>query len=424
MIPKLKSKALISEKELFYPELWIHHELVESGRLKLFNDVGFLYEMELAKRELSRFINDLETFRKRTAYFEEVNGEKSYHYHISNIRGKGQIGRSNQYLTHWWYPYKAKFHPQMIKALINWCGLKSGETLLDPFCGSGTALVEAKTLGINSIGIDISPLCRLITKVKCDLLDLPFKDISKYPRERILKYFDKRLKKAKHLSSSIEEFIAQEEKEEYEFTSDRRIYEFYQTAYLYALSDYTYIQRDIVEGFNENLDGILNAIKKFDELKENLDLKLGRHEIKLGDARELPFKDGEIDGIVTSPPYSIAVDYIENDLHALKYLGIDPSSLREEMVGLRGKREEKIKNYYSDMALAISEMHRVLKGGSHCVIVIGDNTVNGERLRNNEKFIELGKEAGFTFLKTIRRPILGGYAKLRYEYVILFEKES
>lgn len=422
MISALKKRS-IEEIELFDPELWIHHELIESGRLKLFGDVGFLYEIELAKRELSRFLNDLETFRKRTAYFEEVDGKKSYHYYISNICGKGQIGRSNQYLTHWWYPYKAKFHPQMTKALINWCGLKNGDTLLDPFCGSGTALVEAKTLGVNSIGIDISPLCKLISKVKCDILDISYEELKDYPRESILRFFDKRLKKVKHLSSSIEEFLASEGKEEYEFTSDKRIYDFYETAYLYALSDYTYIERDMRKGFNENLDEILNAIKKFGELKRSLDIQIGNHEVRLGDARKLPFKDESIEGIVTSPPYSIAVDYIQNDLHALKYLGIDPASLREEMAGLRGKKEDKVKNYYADMEQAISEMHRVLKKDSHCVIVIGDNVVNGLRLRNNEKFIELGQKAGFSFLKTIRRPILGGYAKLRYEYVILFKKE-
>ncbi len=54
----------------------------------------------IAKRELSRFYDDLDTFRKRTAYFEDVNGQKSYHYYISHIEGKGQIGRTNQYLTH------------------------------------------------------------------------------------------------------------------------------------------------------------------------------------------------------------------------------------------------------------------------------------------------------------------------------------
>ncbi len=69
-----------------------------------------VYELRLAKMEFSRFSHDLETFRRRIAYFEEVASEKSWHFYLSAVEGKGQIGRSNQYLTHWFYPYKGKFH--------------------------------------------------------------------------------------------------------------------------------------------------------------------------------------------------------------------------------------------------------------------------------------------------------------------------
>ena len=56
----------------------------------------------------------------------------------------------------------------MIKALINWMGLKKPQKLLDPFVGSGTALIEAKTMDINGIGIDINPVARmLVPKFVC-----------------------------------------------------------------------------------------------------------------------------------------------------------------------------------------------------------------------------------------------------------------
>ena len=56
----------------------------------------------------------------------------------------------NQYMTHWFYPYKGKFHPQMTRALINIIGLKKGDVLLDPFSGSGTAAVEGALLGLKT----------------------------------------------------------------------------------------------------------------------------------------------------------------------------------------------------------------------------------------------------------------------------------
>lgn len=55
---------------------WVTDGLSRQVTFKLFDDVSMVYELQLAKMEFSRFHDDLETFRKRTAYFEEVAGEK------------------------------------------------------------------------------------------------------------------------------------------------------------------------------------------------------------------------------------------------------------------------------------------------------------------------------------------------------------
>lgn len=43
---------------------------------------------------------------------------------------------STGYATHGLFPYRGKFHPQLIKGLINILGIKKGEFILDPMCGS------------------------------------------------------------------------------------------------------------------------------------------------------------------------------------------------------------------------------------------------------------------------------------------------
>jgi len=399
---------------------WILNGIPTRVNVKLFDDVSLIYEAQLAKMELSKWWNDLESFRKRTAYFEEVNGKKSYHYYISDIKGKGQIGRTCQYLTHWYYPYKAKFHPQMVKALINWIGLKKPQKLLDPFVGSGTALVEAKTMGIDSIGIDINPVCTLMSRVKCDLLDLSPENLNSVPREKAFHFFDR--KRRKFGRTSLEKFVENNTEQIVQLSSDERVARFYELSYLYALSDFTYVKRDLWQGFNKNIDAIINTVERFSKLKEELHLELGKVDVREGDARKLPFKDGEIDGIVTSPPYSIAVDYIKQDLHALDYLNINVTQLVNNMVGLRGKGEERIVNYFADMLDAFREMHRVLKEGAFCVILIGDITYNGKRLPIHKKYIEFAETVGFSHIGIIKRPILGGYARLRYEYILMFQK--
>ena len=95
-------------------------------------------------------------------------------YSSSRLKSFFQINQfKTGYATHGLFPYRGKFHPQMIKALINIMGLKRGDLILDPMMGSGTTLIEARLMGVRSIGIDTSPFCRFMTQVKLDGLTIP-----------------------------------------------------------------------------------------------------------------------------------------------------------------------------------------------------------------------------------------------------------
>ena len=74
------------------------------------------------------------------------------------------------YLTHKIHSYPAKFIPHIPRWFLKEYG-RSSNTILDPFCGSGTALVEANLLGINALGIDINPLAHLLLQAKTELVD-------------------------------------------------------------------------------------------------------------------------------------------------------------------------------------------------------------------------------------------------------------
>lgn len=75
------------------------------------------------------------------------------------------VDAETQNLTHNVHRYSGKFIPQIAARAIEILS-KEGDTILDPYCGSGTTLLEAALLGRNSIGIDLSPLAALIAKVK------------------------------------------------------------------------------------------------------------------------------------------------------------------------------------------------------------------------------------------------------------------
>jgi len=114
--------------------------------------------------------------------------------------------------------------------------------------------------------------------------------------------------------------------------------------------------------FSSILKRYVGQINSFIQVRKKLDLKISDARFEIGDARDLPLEDNSIDAIITSPTYSFAIDYAENDKPQLEYLGYNVSELKDEMIGLKGKtRKEKLTNYSQDINKVLSEMHRVLK---------------------------------------------------------------
>jgi SAM-dependent methyltransferase len=74
--------------------------------------------------------------------------------------------QNTRYSAHGLHEYRGKFNPQVVRAIGNLFGLEHGAWLLDPFCGSGTTLLESAHIGWNAVGIDINPLGVLIANAK------------------------------------------------------------------------------------------------------------------------------------------------------------------------------------------------------------------------------------------------------------------
>jgi len=407
-------------------------EKVPKWSAELIENVQFIYELALAELELEAFGVDfavtnslrrfvlknspsVDTLVKRLAYFKTVGHRITDYFRLTRYNRTRSV---NQYLTHWIYPYKGKFHPQMIRALLNILKLEAKETVLDPFIGSGTTAVEAQLLGINCVGIDISPLCTLQSKVKTESIYVI--DEIKRLREEAIASFESSNRAHTIL---VEEPVAKSYNEFLNSINDERVRNFHLMAKLVAVSDRARRGRDIIQSFIKKLALMISSVEDYERAAKELNLQLGNVDIRQGDARHLPLKDESIQGIITSPPYSIALDYIANDAHAFKAMGYDLDKMREEFIGVRGKGETRIKLYNKDMTKSFHEMHRVLEKGRCCAIVIGNATYQKRQIKTIEFTIEQCEKLGFTLINNINKIIYGLYNVMQTDNTLIFRKD-
>lgn len=415
--------------------------------IELLPGISEIYELELAFLE-SRILEKDEII-ENGAYFARVNDRFTRHYlmckgepiklpqysstKLKNFFQKNQF--KTGYATHGLFPYRGKFHPQMIKALINIMGLKPGDIILDPMMGSGTVLIEARLMGIQSIGIDISPFCRFMTQVKIEGLTLPSEPIKNAIEnsEKVYTFFKKsnNLEDDNYLYDNlVEQLFNSKTIDEKDIKS---VFNFLLLAYLDSEG---YSERSKYKNQNEQFKAILErylfVIEKIQWSLKGSEKELGLAIALEGDARSIPLNDASIDGIIFSPPYSFAIDYLKNDLFHLNYLGAEIEYLRENMIGIRGEKLiEKYRLYVSDMKKVFSECARVLKKGKFCTIIIGTNSnqlskilgQSEDRIKGlDEIMVEIGKECGFESIQKIKRQINGISNTMRTEYILIFQR--
>jgi len=362
----------------------------------------FRMEMNGAKQELIT----------RSAYAGTIDGQDSVYSHL--IRPDYQGGRFNrtrsvnQYLTHWIYPYKGKFHPQVIRAVLNIIGMKPGCKVLDPFVGSGTTALECELLGIDLVGVDVSPLCVMLSRVKTGAWV-----------------------RVAEIRSTVEAVIADGMVHPDDLDTKRseiaEVRDFLEIARMVTYSDVSRRARDPERYLQKNMRNMLQSVEAMACAHSEFGLEFGNVSILEGDARMLRsvgIEDASIDGIVTSPPYSIALDYVKNDEHALKAMGLDTNKIRERFVGVRGcGPKNRIALYTEDLKKAFAEMRRVLKPRSPAVVVIGNATVNGEEERTTEEMVEWASEVGLICEREMPKIAWGLYGVVADEKILFFRRE-
>lgn len=413
-----------------------------SAKYELLPQVSQRYEIDLAYGE-TQSLSDNDLVR-RSAYFYKVDGRITNHYHICrhrpvqvdpDLKHRQNFFDANAfgvgYATHGLFPYRGKFHPQMVKGIMNIIGLKAGDTILDPMAGCGTTLIEASIIGINSIGVELSPFACLMARAKLAGLQMDCSGFKKLLEmtDKIFHYFDQNTKHAEGLFDQPDHNGTATVLRELEGSEARK--ELVLLAFLDAMGYATRRKnKKVMDLFPIVLTRYLAAVQEFNLAREELELVLGRSKVICGDSRCLDIADESVDGVLFSPPYSFAIDYVANDDLQLRYLGLSPESLSRRMVGLVGgegrtisdRIRNRVAHYFVDMNRIIGECARVMKRGACCVIVIGSNTNQTGGIRLEQKMIEFAQNHGMPVHKIITREIEGIRNTMREEYVLIFRK--
>lgn len=409
---------------LFYQIPEISNTLFGSD-VKLLPSVDELFELELANLEYQ--ILDKDELIERSAFFQSINGNPTKHFRLysghtqalsenrsaqtKNYFENGQF--STGYATHGLFPYRGKFHPQLIKGLLNIIGIKKNDVVLDPMCGSGTTNIEATLMGINSYAVDQSPFCQLMVKAKFEALTVDI-DLLKglsLQAEKLYNFFD-----VKNVSAQLEKIKAPEK---------LKVYYLSLLAFLDAMgyslrvtnSNHKQLFQKVLGRYqNTVLDFLSNPYYKKDTLGS---IRI----LSDSNALKLELNSESVDGVITSPPYSFAIDYVKNDEAQLQYLGYDTETIKSNMIGLVGKNKTvRLNNYFRDMGTVCSEVSRVLKKGKFFIMIIGSNTNQTGGIRLENKIIDSCQKYGLTLVKSILKSIKGMRNTMKEEYILFFEK--
>jgi hypothetical protein len=419
-----------------------------------------IYELQLARLEASALT--AAQLIDQAAYFCSIDGTPTRHFitctgetlrlpEYSSGRLKSFFANNcfrTGYATHGLFPYRGKFHPQMARGILNAMGMGKGCIVLDPMMGSGTTLVEAAAMGVDCIGLDASPFCVFMTETKVSALTMSLARVKSALQkvDSTFAYLAKRYGAPRvgvgPASLTDSDFArVMEEAEEYVVSGrrfrDKDTADTYALLLLAFLDTMGYVERSArknsVELFRGILERYIHACDKFQAVRIAHNFCLGEVIVKLGDARGMDIPNASVDGILFSPPYSFAIDYVANDAFHLKALGVDTGALRDKMIGIRGGPQlaEKYACYVDDMRRVLRECHRVLRSDRYCTIVIGTNSNQLSKVLGTSPAQLTGlheivrKEAegiGFSFVTEIERAITGISNTMREELIVFLRK--
>jgi len=332
--------------------------------------------------------------------------------------------------VHRLHPYLGKFIPQLVELFLRKF-FRAGETILDPFAGSGTTLVEANPLGIHAVGIELSAFnCRIIgaktrrydlAALRRDVRDALARvealtaalhengDCPRFTESEYLRTWlaPRSLQQVLFYRSILDEYEHQDVLRVIlsRATRSARLIPHYDLARpkkpLEVGEEYWCVKHkrtcrpieDALKFFRRYSRDTVKRIAEYDKLRTDATVT-----VLQGDARTVELPEGlRLDGAFTSPPYVGMIDYHEQHRYAYELFPdierrddaeIGPMSL--------GKSKKAQRAYQNDIATVFRRLLPHLKPGAKLFVVANDR---------HELYPAIGEMAGLRLVDVFHRPV-------------------
>ncbi|MFH1820856.1 MAG: DNA methyltransferase [Methanobacteriota archaeon] len=293
-----------------------------------------------------------------------------------------------------WFPINEAFSRDLIFLLAETWSLGEGDTVLDPFCGTGTTLLACKELGVDCIGRDVHPLMLFAARVK-------LRDYDKSKLRELIGVFLKGEFESREVDAPkfvarvfpkpmLEEVTAVRQR--VQEIDDESVREFLMLGLAAAAMRCSWARIDgaAIKVFKRLLPPLRRELghqlwRMFKDV-EGFKTKAAEIKVGYGDARKLDFDDGSVDVVITSPPYLGKKEYVDSHRIEQWVLGLEGPSTKNlidavsadgaddfsEVADFARDKMPESRTYFKDMLVAMKELYRVCRDGASVCMVVSD----------------------------------------------------
>jgi SAM-dependent methyltransferase len=333
--------------------------------------------------------------------------------------------------THGFHTYPARFHPVLVRRLLE--DLPPKARVLDPFVGSGTVLIETALRGGAGLGVDLNPLAVELAWLKSMPWGTTWRATLVAAAEQVVTRVSEKTRASRRRSASASSPPPRPETR-YDDPSyypphvyrelvalrlaiDDVTEDALRRALLLILSsiivkvsrqrsdtDDTLVERAIPRGaatrhFAQRTEELVRHMAEF---AVAVPMGTPAPKVRLGDARHLDhIHDASIDRVIASPPYLGTYDYTRHHRRRFGWLGLDPARLERGEIGARrggADPERAMARWERDVHAYLGEIARVLRPGAWAYLLIGDSVVGRQAVVGYEAVERAAPAVGLTLV--------------------------